>query len=204
MSPDTHSKIFTLATQRETRPVVCAWPQVEYRAASTKHHQSLNMVDKTKQTEIQTALISDACLRRTMEMMHELEVTDSRENFSPPSRQGNVFKTSWVHWCITVRWKVWYKLNIVRNNIRMMTTPGPHLNNESEPMWFLFVSFFQQSGLCGVTCSCLCSFQPVHNSLLCNVVMGKRKRKKSVRKVLFYFVFWMLLPCLVTWERRQL
>lgn len=37
-----------------------------------------------------------------------------------------------------------------------MTTPGPRLNNESEPMFFLFLfCFFNRAMVCHITCSCL-------------------------------------------------
>lgn len=65
-----------------------------------------------------------------------------------------------------------------------MTTPGPCLNDESEPTgFFFFLSFFLSIELtmqCVTSCSF--TFQPVHDSFV-----KENDKKKKVRKCDFFF-----------------
>lgn len=103
--PDTHSNIFTTATPRETEPFglylttsgaqrlrrTPPSPCAIHQAPPEPEHRGY--VWWKQELTFQTALIFD------LSEMMEMHGSDGSGNFSPRSRQRNVFKTSWEHWC---------------------------------------------------------------------------------------------------------
>lgn len=94
---------------------------------------------------------------------------------------------------IAERWKVWYKLNFARNYI-IMTTPGPRLNNESEPMCFF--GFFSSSSkeLCDVShVAVSLQFPNCPEWFVMRCHHGLKRKKRS--GIFFFFFYAFAMPC---------
>lgn len=69
VTPDAYSDLFTIATQSETRSLVCTWPRVQLRDYTTLHaihqappeteHRATKPIGRTKPTIVQSV----ACLQ---------------------------------------------------------------------------------------------------------------------------------------------
>lgn len=181
------------------------------RAPSTKHHQSLNIVNIRGRKQKHETNISKwhpmpvfvTQWRRCMDCKYQMvEITSH-----PVLDREMSSKTSWEHWCHSRKGE--------KSDISLILPETISLWLLLDPVWIMKVSqcfffvcfcFFQQSWLCGVshvavslqfpTCPEWFALQCCHGK--------KKKENNSMSGSFFFFFFWMLLPCLVTWERRQL
>lgn len=155
-----HSNIFTIATQRETRPLACTWPWVEDRDCATLHaiHQAPPEPEhrgdsRMKQTNISNS-IDICCLSSPHSGNYAWIVTIRRCRGCHPVLDRAISSKQVENTGVRAKtWKVWYKLNFA-GKYDLLTAPRPRLNNESEPMLLFFFVCFSIEPWC-VTCSCL-------------------------------------------------
>lgn len=105
-TPDTYSDVFTIATQSETRSLVCTWPWVQLRDCAALHaiHQAPPEPEHREHT-MKPTIVQHPSLLPVYICCHIEEIlqgslpSGGRGNLPSHSRQSNFLKTSWEHWC---------------------------------------------------------------------------------------------------------